>query len=191
MRVTLAQNLGIEGLLFFGDLINNTGTGQNLTYISSTYYDAGGQKIPYGATVYQLPITTIPQGGRVPFELIAEDLMDMADFDLQAVAEPEAEAPRQDFEFVDITTAAEGGNHCVAGRLRNPGPPLSTYLVIAAVLYDSQDQVINYGFVNPASPANVIGDNTVDINLCVDRQSQEVARYEGTSPARQPHPAVR
>jgi hypothetical protein len=178
VRVTSAQSLDMKGLLFFGDLINNTGAAQNLTYINSTYYDAGGQKIPYGATIDNVPLRTIPHGGRVPFELIAEDLNNVADFDLQAVAEPGQNAPRQDFEFLDVTTTSEGSNFCVAGRLRNPNAPLSAYLMIVAVLYDGQNQVINYGYVNPASPIDVIGDNTLDVNLCADRQNQEVARYE-------------
>lgn len=178
VRFTSAESLNKEGLLFFGELINNTGTAQNLSHINTTYYDPDGQKILYGATIVYVPLRIIPQGGRVPFELIAEDLKNVADFDLEAIAQPEAEPPRQDFEFVDITSAPAGPRYCINGRLRNPGPPLANYLKMAAVLYDSRDQVINFGYAQPATPVELSGDQTVEVNLCVDPHNQEVARYE-------------
>lgn len=178
VRFTSADSLDMEGLLFFGDLINNTGADQNLTYISTTYYDGGGQKIPYGATIFQLPINTIPQGGQVPFELIAEDLTDVASFDLGVMAEPGSEPPRLDFEFLDVAAAPEGAAYCVTGRIRNPGESLRDYLMIAAVLYDSQNQVINYQTSRQDSFGDLVGEQTKDFRVCANALNQQVVRYE-------------
>ncbi len=64
------------------------------------------------------------------------------------------------------------------GRLRNPAGQLRNYLVIAAVLYDDQDKVINFGSYDVWYPQEVSGDQGEDFELCADPLDQEVARYE-------------
>lgn len=121
-----------------------------------------------------LPLDTIPPDGQVPFELTAIGLEDAVDVDLQMDARPGGQAPRQDFAPLDMSSADQNGEYCVTGRLQNLGTPLSSYLTIVAVLYNSQDQVINFG--NDHRP---VSDNqALDFKICIDPQSQKVARYE-------------
>lgn len=171
----------MEGTILFGELTNNTGVGQKLAYISGTFYDAGGQKIPYADTTEQSPVRELAQGGRVPFQMVAPGLQNVANVDLQVQAVPAEQTPRQDFEFLEMAAAAEGENYCLTGQLLNPGEPLQSYLMVAAVLYDSQGQVINYRHDYHRSPVEVVDDQTLAIFICVERLNQEVARYELTA----------
>lgn len=62
--------------------------------------------------------------------------------------------------------------------MRNPGGGLQDYLVIVAVLYDSQDKVVNFGDYYEPYPEDVVGDQTLTFETCTDSPDQDVARYE-------------
>jgi hypothetical protein len=51
-------------------------------------------------------------------------------------------------------------------------------LVIAAVLYNAQDKVINFGSYENYSSEAMAGNATQDFEVCADPLDQEVARYE-------------
>jgi hypothetical protein len=178
VQVYPAEALG--GVAFYGDLLNNTGSPQQLSDILATFFDAQGQVIPYERTIEQWPIREIPSGGRVPFGVIVPGVQGVANFDFQVQAESgdDIDIPRQDFEFIDVNPSTEGDDYCLNGRLRNPGGPLQAYLMIAAILYGGQDQVINYNNIYQVAPRDVVGDQMMDLNICVDSHQQEVARYE-------------
>ena len=70
------------------------------------------------------------------------------------------------------------GEYCVTGRVRNPGQPLNIYLMAVAVLYDSQDQVINWGIGYQPASDNLVGDETAAVSACAEHFSQVVTRHE-------------
>lgn len=176
--VRLDQSQG--DLLVYGDIINKTGGPQNLALISGTFYDAQGVPISNASTFDYWIIETIRHGGRAPFELTLFGSQGVANFDLHVEAEPgnETDIPREDFEFLDVNPSAEVGDYCVSGKLRNPGSALQFYLATAVVLYDNQDKVINFSDDYQDSPTDMVGDQAIDFNICVDSLGQEVARYE-------------
>ena len=114
----------------------------------------------------------------MPFELIVFDIQSIADFNLDVISRPSSETPRQDFEFSDIDPSNEEGDYCLAGKLRNPGGQLLDYLLIVAVLYNDQDNVINFDTYDEPSPEDVKGDGISDLEVCVDALDQQIARYE-------------
>lgn len=70
------------------------------------------------------------------------------------------------------------GSYCVEGELRKPGAGLRDYLTIAAILYDAQRQVINFDSYDEFFPEDVVGDQTLGVQVCIDPLGQQVARYE-------------
>ncbi|HXV42119.1 MAG TPA: hypothetical protein VEC96_03585 [Anaerolineae bacterium] len=62
--------------------------------------------------------------------------------------------------------------------MRNPSGPLSSYLMVVAILYDSQDRVINFGNYHQPAPTALVGDQMMDFEICVDPLDQTVTRYE-------------
>lgn len=134
--------------------------------------------IPYEKTIDQWPVRVLPQGGQVPFGVVVPNVQGVADFNFEVQAEPGGDIPREDFEFVDVDPSAEGEEYCLNGRLRNPGDQLQAYLMVTAVLYDGQDQVINYNNAFKSGPKQIVGDETLEVALCVKSRQQEVARYE-------------
>jgi hypothetical protein len=167
-----------NNLRVYGNFINATGTSQELLFITGTFYDAQGQVIADEESTYDYwSVPVIPPGGRMPFELTVEGIQSAANFDLRVEAEPSNENPRQDFEFSDLYEDAAEGLYCVGGTLRNPGDRLQDYLLIVAILYDSQDRVINFND-RYADPEYAAGDDPQDFEVCVDTLSQEVTRYE-------------
>jgi hypothetical protein len=167
-----------ESLLVRGEAVNGSGAAQRLSSISGTFYDAGGQVVADGDdTDSYWPIYVVPAGGQVPFELTLYDIREVADFDLQVVTQASGETVRQDFEFLELEPFNDGSDYCVAGMLRNPGASLGGYLVIAVVLHDGQDDVINFDS-GTWYPQEVVGDQTLDFEVCVDSLGQQVADYE-------------
>jgi hypothetical protein len=167
-----------NSLQLYGNFSNNTGTSQELYYITGSIYDAQGQVIADEENTYDYwSVPVIPPGGRAPFELTVEGIQKAANFDLRVEAEPSSENPRQDFEFSDLYEDPGGDFHCVGGTIRNPGDRLQDYLLIVVVLYDNQERVIYFSDYF-ADPEYATGDKPQDFEVCVDTLGQEVARYE-------------
>ena len=167
-----------SGLLLHGDVLNNTGTTQKLADITGTFYDNQGQPIVDGSTAAYWPIATVPPGARLPFELVILNLQSAADFDLSVEAEPSADVLRQDFEFSEVNTSSGADDYCLSGKLHNPRGNLQSYVIILAVLYDGQEQVINYSDDYKRLPEGLMVDQTVDFEVCIDPLNQAVARYK-------------
>jgi len=166
-----------EGLLLYGDLINNTGAPQTLIWITATFYDDQGQVVADPENVYNYwpAVDVVPVGGQVPFELAVDGLQSAANFTLRVEAEPSSEPPLQDFSFTDLSQRDEEGDYCVQGVLQGPGESLQAYLVIVAVLYDDQGNVVNFGdYYEPYLEE----DQSLTFEICVGPPNQDIARYE-------------
>jgi hypothetical protein len=175
VRVYTDQTQG--GLLLHGKAINNTGSAQELLAINGIFYDGQGQVIADQDDSYAYwPGYVVPPGGSVPFELLVDGIGEAAKFDLSVEAEPSDESPRQDFNVSNVNQQTEDDIYCLAGELRNPGSELDDYLIIAAVLYDSQDNVLNFGDYEEFG--TIGGGDASNFEICVDRPSQDIARYE-------------
>jgi hypothetical protein len=160
-------------------MINNTEEPQELAYVTGDFYDEEGQVIADEDSTYDYwPVAVIPPNGRVPFELTVGGIENAANFDLRVEAEPISETPREDFEFSDVDQWEDDGAYCVEGRLRNTGDELEEYLLIALVLYDGEDNVINFGDYEEFDPGDVEGDDTSKFEICVGPPNDDVARYE-------------
>lgn len=168
-----------DGLLLYGDMINDTGAPQELEAVTGAFYDAEGKLIAdKGSTYDYWPINVVPPGGRVPFELTVFDVQKPANFNLMVEAAQSDENTRQDFEFLNVNQRNEDSNYCLGGELRNPGDELKEYLVIVAILYDAQGNVINFDYYDEYNPENVKGDQTSSFDICVSPLDQAVANHE-------------
>jgi hypothetical protein len=175
VRVYTDQDQG--GLLLHGKAINNTDSPQELLAINGIFYDGQGQVIADEDDSYAYwPGYVVPPGGSVPFELLVDGIGEAAKFDLSVEAEPSDETPRQDFNVSNVNQQTEDDIYCLAGELRNPGSELDDYLIIAAVLYDNQDNVLNFGDYEEFG--TIGGGDASNFEICVDRPSQDIARYE-------------
>jgi hypothetical protein len=163
------------GLLLYGDLINDTGMTQELVFVSGTFYDASGQVIADpGSTSDYWPVDVIPSGGRLPFELTVLDIEQAVAYDLTLEAQPSDRTPRQDFEFANLDQWGEDDIYCLTGELQNLGAPLQEYIVIVAVLFDSQDRVLKFGEYYEPGPV----DPSLEFEICIDLINQDIARHE-------------
>jgi hypothetical protein len=178
----LYPNQDENSLLLYGNLVNNTGSPQELDSITGIFYNDQGQVIAGEDSIsaYWPFINTIPSAGRVPFELTVENIQSAANFGLSVEARLSSDALLQDFEFLDVSQWNEGSTYCLKGAVQALGDQLEEYLVIAAVLYDGQDKVINFSEYE-ASDLEETEDNqapTFEICIAPPLPNQEVTRYE-------------
>lgn len=167
------------GLLLYGDMINDTGAAQEVAFITGAFYDAQGQIIANQESTNEYwPVEVVPAGGRVPFELTVNGVGDSANYKLWVNSTVSSGSPRQDFNFSAVEQWSEDELYCLAGELQNPGGELREYLVIAAVLYDSQEKVVNFAETYESEPQGVGGDEYLTFEICLDPPYQDVARYE-------------
>ena len=173
--VRLYPNQYEDSLVLYGNVVNNTGSLQELLSITGTFYDAQGQVVagPDSTHAYW-PGYVVPAGSSLPFELFVNGTHSIARFDLIAEAEPSSENPRQDFEFAEVGQGNDQGAYCLKGELRVRGDKPEDYLIIAAVLYDGQGNVVNFGDYSEFG----VDDDEVDFEICINPPNQEVARYE-------------
>jgi hypothetical protein len=177
--VQLSPSPGGEGLLLYGDALNNTGVPQELSEVSTTLYDAQGQILAnVDNTFGYWPVDIVPAGERLPFQLIIPEVQTAADFELHIKAQPKEEAPAHEFEFTNIDQWSEEGITCLTGQLQNQGEPLEDYLVLMAVFYDGQGQVIGFGEYYAPAVEEVQGDQLMAFEICIESPTQTIARYE-------------
>jgi hypothetical protein len=175
VRVYTDQDQG--GLLMHGKAINNTGAAQELLAINGIFYDGQGQVIADKNDSYAYwPGYVIPPGGSVPFELRADGIREAAKYDLSVEALSSDETPRQDFNVSNVNQQTEDDSYCLQGEFSNPGSELQDYLIIAAVLYDGQDNVLNFGDYEEFG--TIGGGDASNFEICIDRPNQDIARYE-------------
>lgn len=168
-----------ESVIIYGNARNETGAAQEISFLTGTFYDQQGQIIATeDDTDHYLPLDVVPPGGFMPFELFVYDVDHIADFTLRVFSQPSSQRPRTGFEFSNLNPAVEDGDYCVAGSLRNPGDPLQDYLLLAVVLYNNEDQVINFGDYEVRASADLVGEALLDFEICADFYGQNVASYK-------------
>jgi hypothetical protein len=168
-----------EMVVVYADMVNNTGSSQQISYVTGTMFDEQGQAIPQGYDTYDYwLIEVVPPGGRAPVELSVYGVQDVGSASLSVVSQPSGETPRQDFEFSDLNATDDPGVYCVSGRLHNRGDKLNDYVMVAAILYNDQDQIIDFDGDTSYSPQDIVGDTTYDFEFCIDVLDQNVGRYE-------------
>lgn len=179
MNVQVYPDEFLEGVVLYGEAINNTGSTQDLTIIRATLYDAQGQLVAGSDDVIDYwPINIVPAGARLPFELLVPEVETVADFELNVEAQPGSQTPQQNFEILDLSQQQDEFGFCLAGQVRNLGNPLQEYLIVMAVLYDSQDHVIKFGEYYAPDPTLVLGDQLGEFDICIDSIQGEIARHE-------------
>ncbi len=177
--VQIVPNPYEDGLLLYGDMINGTGTAQELSLVTGTFYDSQGQVVAgQDNTVDYWPIDIVPTEGRVPFELTVLDAQNVANYKLIVQAQPSDRAPQQQFEFLNVAPWSEEGIYCLQGTLKNPGDPVHDYAVIVAVVYDSQDNIISFGEHYEPEPENGLSGTPLEFEVCAELVSPDIARYE-------------
>jgi hypothetical protein len=176
VRVQVDAALG--GLLIYGEAINNTAAPQRILGLLGTYYDAqGGAITPQESSDYW-PIETVPPGWRMPFELTLIGPTAVDRVELQVTTEDSDEPLRTDLELSELAGAPSDDEYCVIGRARNLGQPLESYLMVAVVLYDSEERVINWGIGYQPAQDSLVGDETAAVSACAEHYNQVVARHE-------------
>ena len=55
---------------------------------------------------------------------------------------------------------------------------MEEYILILAILYDSQDRMVRFGDYYESKPDYLVGDQTLDFEICVEPPDHEVSRYE-------------
>jgi hypothetical protein len=165
-----------NGLLVLGIATNNSGTTQAVDKVTGIFYDAQGQAIAGEADVISdWPTDVVPAGGTLPFVARVGTISSAASYQLRVDAAPSDQTPRQDFEFSNEADQMDDEDYCVTANVRNPGAALDEYLVIAAVLYDSQNNVVNFDY----SRISRLGAGAIlNFELCIPPPNQGLAREE-------------
>jgi hypothetical protein len=168
-----------DGILVYGDIVNGTGSVQELVVVTGTFFDAQGQQIagPDDMVDYW-PFDIVPVNGQLPFELTVLDIQQAADFDLIVDSRPSDQTPHLNFDTAIIEQWSEDGLYCLIGELENRGNSLNEYAVILAVLFDDQNQMLGFGEYYEPEPAEGLADFPLEFDICVDVGDQNVARYE-------------
>jgi hypothetical protein len=164
------------GLILYGELVNDTGAPQEIAYITGAFYDPQGQIIADSdSTTEYWPLEIVPPGGRTPFELAVNGIQAAANFKLWANSTTASQTPRHDFNFEGVEAQQADEDYCLTGQLQNPGGELDDFLVIAAVLYDGQGNVVNFGETYESA---LEGGETLDFEICIEPPNQNAARHE-------------
>jgi hypothetical protein len=166
------------GLLLYGDIVNQADSAQEIKLVTGQFLDTQGQVIADESRVSGYwPVAIVPPQDKVPFELFAEGIQNAADFKLRVEAQPTGSAPRRDFVVSSAYQDKDDFGLCVGGTLENPGGDIQDYLVVAAVLYDSENKMISFGDTS-ISPGTAITGQAEEFEICADSFGQNVGRYE-------------
>jgi hypothetical protein len=155
-------------IVLYTEMVNETGTAQQVIFASGNFFDAQGQVIADASTIDAYwPVEIVPAGGRMPLELTVNGFQEAASYTLNVQAEPTELTPRQDFEFLEVTASNNGEVYCVTGQLRNLGEPLQEYLILLISLYNTQGNMISFSHQFEPNFAAVQGDQTLPLEICI------------------------
>jgi hypothetical protein len=175
VRIQPDQSLG--GLTVYGEALNNSGVPQRILGLQAALYDSQGQSLNLEVIDDYWPIETVPPEGRMPFELTMIGPSQADRVELQISTEPGSESLRAGLGISDLEGQESNEEFCVWGQIRGPEPPLAEYAMVAVVLYDDDDRVINWGIgYRPAESFE--GQESVQIGACAEHFFNAVARYE-------------
>jgi hypothetical protein len=159
-----------------GEVINNTGTTQEIISVTGTFYDDQGQIITADKnTTGSWPTRLVPPAGQIPFSLAVYDIKEAASFDLSVHAETLDTPARQNFEFLAVTELHRGTRYCLGGTLRNLEDATVNSLVIAAIVYDEQGTMLRFGTDNAVALAV---DQAQNFEVCFKSPPDNIARHE-------------
>jgi len=168
-----------DGILVYGDIVNGTGSVQELVAVTGTFFDNQGQVIAGEDNIVDYwPFDVIPVNGQLPFELTVLDIQQTADFDLVVESQSSNQAPHQDFNVANVEQWSEDGVYCLLGQLENRGSFLNEYVVILAVLFDDQNQMLGFGEYYEPEPVEGLTESPLEFDICIDVGDQNIARYE-------------
>jgi len=168
-----------DGLLVYGDIVNGTGSVQQIVAVSGTFFDAQGQVVAGADNIVDYwPFDIVPAEGRLPFELTVLDIQQTADFDLIVDSRPSDQSPHQNFDVANVEAWSDEGVYCLAGELENRGDFLNEYVAIVAVLFDDQNQMLGFGEYYEPEPEQGLTEFPLEFDICIDVIDQNVARYE-------------
>jgi hypothetical protein len=71
------------------------------------------------------------------------------------------------FPVIPVAPRTDGDNYCFTGQVKNLSSGLQSYLVIAALLYDSQDKMIKFSDYKDFGPPTIEGDQTLLSEICI------------------------
>ncbi len=147
-----------------------------MVFISGTFYNAQGRVIagPDQISSY-CPADAIPVGGQLPFTLNLDEIQNVATYNIDIEGESADYVLHQDFEFLELNQWQQEGNYCVSGKFRNQGVALEAYAVPFMVLYNNQDQVVNFADYYAEEALN---NQTLDFEVCIETDNQTVNRYK-------------
>ncbi|MCS6909969.1 MAG: hypothetical protein NZM11_05295 [Anaerolineales bacterium] len=165
--------------LIYGEVINASGVAQEISDFTGTFYNAQGQIVAGNDRVRAYwPLTVLPPGGQMPFELQVLEATGLTRADLGVIATPRDEAPHTDFLFENVTQVINNEFYCLRGQLRNPGNRLTEYLVIAGLLYDAQNNLVRFADVSDGPPIFAMGDRLKSFEICLAPPYPGAVRHE-------------
>jgi hypothetical protein len=170
-----------EAYRVFGEAINNTGAAQEIETITGQFFNAQGQVIAGDAdTAAAFPVSLIPHGRSVPFDLYVDGIQSADRIELLVVAMPSPATLRSDFILSGLNAAMENTSYCVRATLQNPGPRPQSSVTLVVVIYDPQSRVINYGY--GLRPASAVPENSsTEVKVCVPEPNANVAAQTMTA----------
>lgn len=163
-------------MLVFGELVNNTGANQKVSQVKASFFDGQGNLLmaDKGATGLW-PTRVIAAGERVPFALTIRGVVEAASFELAVDAQTVDNSPRQDFEFLGINERSAGSQFCLTGGLHNPQAETARSVVVAAILYDAQGNLLRFG---TDVVAVVEAGQSANFAVCLNSLPENPTRYE-------------
>lgn len=154
-----------------GEIYNNTGTNQENVLVVISFYNEQGLQV--GGETTAPVVQVVPQGSKVPFEMVAELRLPYSRYQVSVEGETTGYLPRQDLEVVHH--AGSFGTTCrISGELRNPDGPLSGYAEVIATLYDDAGRVAGVGYAF-LSPGDLV--ETAPFEVLIEPPCDGVATY--------------
>jgi hypothetical protein len=170
-------------LSIWGEVFNNIGTDQYLLVVAARVYDQGGTLIADGYNTSEIvPITTLVQGRKVPFELqilLPEREFDLNQLNYECYVETRDAwyGMREDLTILDHSWTVTGEGYQITGTVQNKGPALNSFIKVIATLYDADGNVVGVSWFNEITPS-YLAPGVVEFTILAENVAFEAASYE-------------
>jgi len=182
-NVTGMLDAEASSLMFWGEVFNNTGADQYLLNTAAHVYDEGGILLADAYnTVQVVPVNTLVQGRKAPFELEVylperEFDPDQVSYELYVEAMDAWYATREDLTILEHTWTAADRSYEITGTVQNRGPALISFVKVIATLYDASGKVVGLGWFGEVDPS-YLAPGVVEFTIQVENVPFEAVDYD-------------
>lgn len=162
-----------------GIVFNNNDETFYIENIYGDFFHALGQPVVDKSLIdSRFPDVNLAAATKMPFEATLDTEKMIQSFSMNIDFEDPGDIQSIGIDVLNQQMTSNEPEYCVSGSLKNQGAQLNYQLIVALILYNSQNQVLNFADLDVEAYDTIVGDTLGAFSICAETHGAIVARHE-------------